>query len=484
MPKLEKWSSWNENGGREGILLPCLKKLNINNCPKLTRLLLSSSLECLYVGNCSEIVLRSLENLPCLSSLTISSFSEAVSFPERMLPNLTALQSLRIWSCEKLKILPEELGNLSSLKSFYISGCCELQCLPELTYLSKTNHHPDLLLSCRVSRNKLLPKIYYTRINHDNLTSNTIIPKTVAAPFMDIKPMYEILILGSCNGLICLSSIKSKLVTNRDHLMSLMTRQERDMYVLPIHDPIYVYNPITRENQELPCFEFCNVGKNVEQVVCGFGFDVVRREFKVVFVFFYKLDNENVFSEVGVYTLGTDTWRKLKVDVPHLVFKAEVAVSFEFANGSLHWIAEDVRSLVSKPFILSFNLVVEEFLVFPTPESVGLTRYYGPLEHCALGVLDKRLSLVDTSSGQFVDIWVVKDYDGEMCWNKQFSLEQNLICDSAIGLVRPIQVLKSGEILLFCGLTDLVAYNTESNQRRLLKLDRDSFRNLGTYFSL
>ncbi|KAF5200067.1 Disease resistance protein rga2 [Thalictrum thalictroides] len=129
MPELEDWFSLNDHVGNR-MLLPCLKKLTLNNCPKLTRLPLSSSLEYLYVGNCSEIVLRTVANLARLSSLTIFNFSELISFPEQMLPNLTALRSLRIWSCEKLMILPDELTSLSSLTSFYVSGCRELKCLP------------------------------------------------------------------------------------------------------------------------------------------------------------------------------------------------------------------------------------------------------------------------------------------------------------------------------------------------------------------
>ncbi|KAL5701292.1 hypothetical protein ACHQM5_026642 [Ranunculus cassubicifolius] len=139
MPVFEEWSSL--DGNRDGILLPCLKKLFINNCPNLTRFPLSPSLEYLYVGSCTEALLRSFENLPRLSSLIIFNFSELSSFPEHMLPSLTALQSLHILSCEKLRILPNDLTNLSSLSSFFVSGCYELESLPafatdSLVYLS------------------------------------------------------------------------------------------------------------------------------------------------------------------------------------------------------------------------------------------------------------------------------------------------------------------------------------------------------------
>ncbi|KAF9590710.1 hypothetical protein IFM89_036834, partial [Coptis chinensis] len=153
--------------------------------------------------------------------------------------------------------------------------------------------------------------------------------------------------------------------------------------------------------------------------------DADRREFKMVLVSFCKLnDGEDVQSEVHVYTLGSDTWRKL------------------------------------------------------------------------IGVLDKCLSLVDSSWEQKSDVWVFKDYDGKMSWNKLFSMRKNMICPYSGrsvrpvrgvkngGLVRPIQVLKNGEILLMCGLTDLVAYNTKSNQCRFLQMDDHRLDALGTYYFL
>ncbi|KAA8550342.1 hypothetical protein F0562_002026 [Nyssa sinensis] len=64
----------------------------------------------------------------------VSDFSvnfEVVSFPEKMLQNLTVLEMLKIGGFTKLKVLPTTLANLISLKSIHISCCQKLESLWE-----------------------------------------------------------------------------------------------------------------------------------------------------------------------------------------------------------------------------------------------------------------------------------------------------------------------------------------------------------------
>ncbi|KAF9614319.1 hypothetical protein IFM89_018072 [Coptis chinensis] len=124
--------------------------------------------------------------------------------------------------------------------------------------------------------------------------------------------------------------------------------------------------------------------------------------------------------------------------------------------------AIDNSSSNPKSRIVSFHLGVEEFTVFPTPDSIGQNSD-DPLKYWALSVLDDRLSLLDSSSRQYVDAWVTKDCDGKMSWNKLFSVRDPLVSHR---LVRPIQVLKNGEILLTRAFPCLVAYNTNSKEFR------------------
>ncbi|OVA05525.1 Leucine-rich repeat [Macleaya cordata] len=165
MPNLEKWRINSISSPSEEVqvlVFPCLRALTINGCPKLTTCPpFPSSLKYLWLCGCNEMILRSLKYLPpCLYSLRIEEFGELISFPEEglmMLRNLTALQSLDIKYCLKLKTLPsellenltaltnlsiwrcgelisfpEEIQNLTSLKSFDIDRCDSLKTLPEM----------------------------------------------------------------------------------------------------------------------------------------------------------------------------------------------------------------------------------------------------------------------------------------------------------------------------------------------------------------
>ncbi|XP_058188981.1 putative disease resistance protein RGA1 [Rhododendron vialii] len=115
-------------------LLPRLGKIFISNCPKLTLPRLSSSetlTMCINECSNSNVMLSSISNLICLTSLTVYDNDDAISFPEEMLQNLTSLESLQITVFSKLKVLPRNLSGLVSLKSLKIVECHELESLPE-----------------------------------------------------------------------------------------------------------------------------------------------------------------------------------------------------------------------------------------------------------------------------------------------------------------------------------------------------------------
>ncbi|KAI8010047.1 putative disease resistance protein RGA4 [Camellia lanceoleosa] len=113
--------------GRE--LLPCLHKIKIDNCPKLTLPRLSSP-KLLDVRSPSNVVLSSISNLNHLTTLSVGK-GDMVSFPEEMLQNLTVLESLEIERFRKLKVLPTNLESLVSLKSLTIWWCDEIESLPD-----------------------------------------------------------------------------------------------------------------------------------------------------------------------------------------------------------------------------------------------------------------------------------------------------------------------------------------------------------------
>ncbi|KAF9601164.1 hypothetical protein IFM89_017112, partial [Coptis chinensis] len=144
MPILEGWSLLKVNEESDVILLPCLKKLSIKNCPKLRKLLFSFSLESLYLWGCGELV----KDLPSLSSLQIYDFNEHISFPEELttLPDgmrhIDRLHALSIMYCKNLRFLPAWLQHFTCLKTLEIEKC-----------------HPELHRRCKKESGEDWPKI-------------------------------------------------------------------------------------------------------------------------------------------------------------------------------------------------------------------------------------------------------------------------------------------------------------------------------------
>ncbi|XP_037491101.1 LOW QUALITY PROTEIN: disease resistance protein RGA2-like [Jatropha curcas] len=163
-PNLEEWSIVND-----GQTFPKLRKLIVNNCPRLAKMPSFRSLQHLELRDCSQTIFSnenlpslsilaiekipelcslprsflventlltsleiiSCENLPSLSILAIEKIPELFSLPRSFLVENTLLTSLEIISCPKLHSLPSELGSLISLKTLTIRWCEELTSLPQ-----------------------------------------------------------------------------------------------------------------------------------------------------------------------------------------------------------------------------------------------------------------------------------------------------------------------------------------------------------------
>ncbi|XXG59131.1 hypothetical protein AAC387_Pa04g1267 [Persea americana] len=139
-------------------------------------------------------------------------------------------------------------------------------------------------------------------------------------------------ILGSCNGLLCISFYRV--------------------------DRVYICNPITGEYKKLPSKE-----RNCDALAMGIGFDSVRKEYKVVR---RVRKPEALFSwKIEIHTLGTNAWRQ----IDNFTWSGGNGFSYTFSdvlvNGSLHWC-----SYCGTPvrIITSLDMSDEQFGVVLTPE--------------------------------------------------------------------------------------------------------------------
>ncbi|KAI8006191.1 F-box protein [Camellia lanceoleosa] len=235
-------------------------------------------------------------------------------------------------------------------------------------------------------------------------TDNEIV-RRIQTPFHDTMPEFKV--IASCNGLLCLS----------DSLYG---------------DPLYIYNPFTREYKELPKSR----QYDDQEVVFGFGFHPVTNEYKVVkIVLFWNQYNmlphprprlrprhrrlridDHTGSEVQVYSLGSTNWRSIG-KVPYLL---EQRASEAFVDGRLHWLTHPRLYLGARIHrsrsIVSFDLADEQFREVPRPEcgSLNRTNYH-------LAVLGGCLSAVVWY--QRFEIWVMEEYSVKESWTKKFNIE-------------------------------------------------------------
>ncbi|XXG85355.1 hypothetical protein AAC387_Pa11g0447 [Persea americana] len=193
-------------------------------------------------------------------------------------------------------------------------------------------------------------------------------------------------VMGSCNGLLC---------------FAYNCRDGRDYYE---SDEAYVSNPITGEYALLPCED------SVCSWVCGFGFDSLRQEYKVVRVAKVRRDCS---LKVDIHTLGTNSWRLIENGAP-LSYTMHMFHQFSYVlvNGCLHWCRYPTKPLS----IFSLDMGNEQFREVPAAD-LNCTGYIYlmNLKGCLAIV---KLTGVDTT----VHIWLMKEYNVKESWTKQVNV--------------------------------------------------------------
>ncbi|KAB1208693.1 hypothetical protein CJ030_MR6G006735 [Morella rubra] len=271
--------------------------------------------------------------------------------------------------------------------------------------------------------------------------------KKLRVPFWAAMPEFDV--VGSCNGLLCLS----------DSLYS---------------DAIYIYNPFTRDYLVLPkSMQYCN-----QEVVFGFGFHPTTKEYKVIKIIYYRKEDRgyrrafrltNTNSEVQIFTLGCSNWRSMGKVAYHLL----QPLSQVLVNGRLHWVTRP-RRYSPRRSIISFDLADEQFQEVPTPDCNTLNR-----RKYHLVVLGGCLSAAVYCNYGKLEIWVMREYGVKESWIKKLNignyvpkgLEKDVNQSFKISkiitkgrFVRVLCLLKNAEILLEYKSRALVAYDPVSGK--------------------
>ncbi|XP_058203833.1 F-box/kelch-repeat protein At3g23880-like [Rhododendron vialii] len=224
----------------------------------------------------------------------------------------------------------------------------------------------------------------------------------------------SISIVGSCNGLVCITIHKSTII---------------------------LWNPSTRKAKKLP-----EIGMQLNELtdsehafspmwlhVYGFGYDESIDDYKVVVVFHVRFKYMQSQNRVAVYTSRTDSWRRIG-DCPHCLDRTCLG---KFASGALHWIPI-VRS---KDIIVSLDLARETFGEVSQPDYVDSCR------NLTMDVVGGCLYTLYNSNRLGVELWVMKEYGIRESWTKLVAIHDKT--HSLYGqLFKPLFILKNGDILM------------------------------------
>lgn len=182
-------------------------------------------------------------------------------------------------------------------------------------------------------------------------------------------------LLGSSNGLVCISSFASQLV---------------------------VANPSTREVQTLQEPQILDT----KHLCWGFGYDSSTDDYKVVLGFRKRVG----WTCFQVLSLKSNVW-KLIGDVKYS-FHSRIGI---LCNGALHWIMKDSSSPNKKRVIASFQLSEEKFIKISEPDD---ERYECGVASCPnmnLGIIEDCLC-VFPCDGFNDNLWMLKNYNGKLSW--------------------------------------------------------------------
>ncbi|XP_019192972.1 PREDICTED: F-box protein At3g07870-like isoform X2 [Ipomoea nil] len=299
-------------------------------------------------------------------------------------------------------------------------------------------------------------QLSFVQLSGQNLDDETQKARRINIPFAASMPEFSV--VGSCNGLLCLSD-------------SLLNQS------------LCVYNPFTGDYKVLPRFmEF-----EEQQVVIGFGFHPGIKDYKVIRIVQYTNTYHGQVtpspyrrrigfrrydrSDVQVFSLARNIWRSIG-KTPYQIAPKSSSVVF---NGRWHCLSRLGRDRL----ILSLDLADEQFREVQKPEFAPY-----PARFCSyhLVVVRDCLGVAFTappSYGGSLEIWAMKVYDVKESWVKEYAIaspgpplrlfsNQDLTPYGIWTNVRfgraftVLCVLKNGEILIEYKNGGLVSYDPQT----------------------
>ncbi|TKY72232.1 F-box protein CPR30 [Spatholobus suberectus] len=249
----------------------------------------------------------------------------------------------------------------------------------------------------------------------------------------------KITLLGSVNGLLCISNVA---------------------------DDIAFWNPSLRKHRILP---YLPVPRRADPDttlfaarVHGFGFDTFTGDYKLVRIsYFVDLHDRSFDSQVKLYTLRANAWRTLP-SMPYALCCARTMGVF--VGNSLHWVVTRKLEPDQPDLIIAFDLRREIFREVPLPEVEG-----GGFE-IDVALLGGCLCMTVNFQNARTDVWVMGVYGLRDSWCKLFTLVESREMRS-LKCVRPLGYSRDGnKVLLEHDRRKLCWYDLGNKQVTLVRI--------------
>ncbi|OIT39252.1 PREDICTED: F-box/kelch-repeat protein At3g23880-like [Nicotiana attenuata] len=217
-------------------------------------------------------------------------------------------------------------------------------------------------------------------------------------------------IVGSANGLICLNLVNHNGVA------------------------IVIWNPATKTFKPVTRSPYVSTLCKLSVTDLGFGYHPGNDDYMVVRLLNVATSRRKY--EVEVYTLSTNSWRKIASDgrvlLVILPFWKPMAPGMVVVKGVIYWVGVEVRNEEMCSVVVSLEMSSDELnFISPPIEHHGIVvdlreaitlRLFNLNESLAL-IYSENLEKVDIWMNAGFDIWLLNENDVERTWSRRFKVE-------------------------------------------------------------
>ncbi|XP_050211063.1 F-box/kelch-repeat protein At3g06240-like [Mercurialis annua] len=243
----------------------------------------------------------------------------------------------------------------------------------------------------------------------------------------------DVWMVGSCNGLICLSS--------------------------PTFKRLIVWNPTIGEFITTSYTEICEGLTNF----FGFGFDKKTSDYKVVRIV-YAFANTASPPIADIFELSSNSWKT--VTGKNLHYDVNVIGRHVELNGVFYWFVRLRNG--RKKMITSFDLSNEAFQELMPPHALAEIDE----NHSRLIVYSQSLAMVHYDKWKRCSIWVMKEYDAAKSWTQQYIID----LENHGGFGRVLSVQGNGGIVIAKRDGEIASYDPQTQRVTPLGIDGRYFK--------